>query len=92
MLNMERMVGTITPKNVFSRRGSLLGVPEPPPSGESDSMPHATALAARPHTPEVIRGVCSLDMFGARSLGGQSVNDKIGSLKDSSKKEVELRY
>lgn len=67
MLNMERMVGTITPKKVFSFRGSLLGVPES--DSGADSAPHATAVTARPHTPEVIRGVRSFDMVGEKSLG-----------------------
>ncbi len=64
MLNMERMVGTITPKKVFSFRGSLLGVPELDSGVESDSAPHATEVTVRPHTPEVIRGVRSFDMVG----------------------------
>lgn len=62
MLNMERMVGTITPKKVFSLRGSLLGVPGPGSGAVSGAMPHAAAVTDRPHTPEVIRGVRSLDM------------------------------
>lgn len=64
MLNMERMVGTITPKKVFSFRGSLLGVPELDSGVASDSAPHAAAVTARPQTPEVIRGVRSFDMVG----------------------------
>lgn len=66
MLNMERMVGTITPKKVFSFRGPLLGVPEPDSGAASDSAPHATAVTVRPHTPELIRGVRSFDMVGER--------------------------
>lgn len=66
MLNMERMVGTITPKKVFSCRGSLLRVSEPDSGVASGSVPHAAAVTARPHTPEVIRGVRSFDMAGER--------------------------
>ncbi|KAA8587073.1 hypothetical protein FQN60_000909 [Etheostoma spectabile] len=62
MLNIERTVGTITPKKVFSFRESLLGVSEADSGVASDSAPHATALTARPHTPEVIKGVRSFDM------------------------------
>ena len=68
MLNMDRMVGTITPKNVPSFWGSFLGAPVwvgldsscwPPP--------HAVAMpTARPHTAEVSRGVCSLDMVSGQ--------------------------
>lgn len=59
MLNMDRMVGTITPKNVFSLRGFWAG------SGlgswvESEAAPHDVRV--RPHTPEVIRGVRSFSM------------------------------
>lgn len=68
MLNMERMVGTITPKKVFSFRGSLLGVPLPDSGVASDSAPHAAVFTVRPHTPDVIRGVRSLDMAGEKGL------------------------
>lgn len=64
MLNMERMVGTITPKKVLSFRGSLLGDPGPDSVAASDSAPHATVGPARQHTPELIRGVRSFDMAG----------------------------
>lgn len=67
MLNIERMVGTITPKNVFSFRGPLVGVPEPESGVVSDAAPHATVATDRPHTPEVIRGVRSFDMAAERS-------------------------
>lgn len=64
MLNMERTVGTITPKKVFSCRGSLLGAPLPDSGVASDSVPQAAVFIVRPHTPDVIRGVRSFDMVG----------------------------
>ena len=56
---MDRMVGTITPKKVFSLRGPSFGVPDPD-SGVAppEPMPHGV----RPHTPAVSRGVCSFDI------------------------------
>lgn len=80
MLNIERMVGTITPKKVFSFRGSLLGVPEPDSGVPSDPVPHATALTARPHTPEVIRGVRSFDMAAEKSWSACPVEKEIKHL------------
>lgn len=64
MLNIERMVGTMTPKKVFSFRGPLVGVSEPESGVASDAAPHATD---RPHTPEVISGVRSFDMVRGAS-------------------------
>lgn len=65
MLNMERMVGTITPKKVFSFRGSLLGELD---SGiESCSGPHSAVAMVRLHPLPVTRGVRSVDMAGKRS-------------------------
>lgn len=77
MLNIERMVGTITPKKVFSFRGSLLGDPWPDSGVASDSPPHATAVPARQHTPELIRGVRSFDMAGERSWSARPVGREI---------------
>lgn len=72
ILNMDRMVGTITPKKVLSCRGSLLGVPwlEPDAAFDAafDSAPHTAEVTARPHTPEVIRGVRSFDMAAGKSF------------------------
>lgn len=76
MLNMERMVGTITPKKVFSLRGSKLGLPWPDSGVASDSAPHTAVVTARPHTPEVIRGVRSFDMAGEESLSACPVKNK----------------
>lgn len=70
MLNMERMVGTITPKNVFSFRGSLLGDPALDSGLPSDTAPHATEVTLRPHTPVLIRGVRSFDMVAEKSVVG----------------------
>lgn len=74
MLNMERMVGTITPKKVFSFRGSLLGVPELDSGVMSDLATHATVV--RPHRPEVIKGVRSFDMVGEKRLSACPVKKK----------------
>lgn len=74
MLNMDRMVGTITPKNVFSLRGSVLGLPEL--DAELGSPPHMAEVTARPHTPEVIRGVRSFDMAAQKSFPGYPVERK----------------
>lgn len=69
MLNMERMVGTITPKKVFSFRGSGLPWASELESGEaSGAAPHATVATDRPHIPEVIRGVRSFDMAAGESF------------------------
>lgn len=70
MLNMDRMVGTITPKNVFSCRGSLLGVSWPESGAAFAPPPHTAEVTARPHTPEVIRGVRSLDMAAQEMFQG----------------------
>lgn len=67
ILNMDRTVGTITPKKVFSCRGSLLGVPWLESDRALDSAPHTVDVMVRPHTPEVIRGVRSLDMAAHNS-------------------------
>lgn len=72
MLNMERTVGTITPKKVFSLRGSLLGEPWPDSGVASESARHA-ADTVSPHTPEGIRGVRSFDMTGVRGLSARPV-------------------
>lgn len=64
MLNMERMVGTITPKKVFSFRGPLLGMPWLDSCVVFVSAPPQDAVViVKPHTPEVIRGVRSFDMM-----------------------------
>lgn len=64
MLNMERMVGTITPKKVLSFRGSLLGELD---SGEaSSSAPHSAAAMVRLHPRPVTSGVRSVDMAEER--------------------------
>lgn len=71
ILNMDSTVGTITPKKVFSCRGSLLGVPWLPwleSDRAFDSAPHTAEDMVRPHTPEVIRGVRSLDMATHKSF------------------------
>lgn len=68
ILNMDRMVGTITPKKVFSCRGSLLGVPWLESDVAFDSVPHTAEVIVRPHTPEVIRGVRSFDMAAQKSF------------------------
>lgn len=67
ILNMDRTVGTITPKKVFSCRGSLLGVPWLESDRAFDSALHTAEDMVRPHTPEVIRGVRSLDMATHKS-------------------------
>lgn len=68
ILNMDRMVGTITPKKVFSLRGSLLGVPLLESDVAFDSAPHTVEVTVRPHTPELIRGVRSFDMASQKSF------------------------
>lgn len=68
ILNMDRMVGTITPKKVFSLRGSLLGVPWLESDVAFDSAPHTAEVTVRPHTPELIRGVRSFDMAAQKSF------------------------
>lgn len=73
MLNMDRMVGTITPKNVFSCRGSLLGVPRLESGAAFDPPPHTAEVTARPHTPEVMRGVRSFDMAAQQTFSGGPV-------------------
>ena len=70
---MERMVGTITPKKVFSFRVSTVGVPESDSGIASDFPPHA--VTARPQTPEVIRGVRSFDMVEMRLLTLLQINE-----------------
>lgn len=67
MLNMERTVGTITPKKVLSFRGTALGVLASPVPSDAP-MPHTALSADRPHTPWARRGVCSLDMAFSRSV------------------------
>lgn len=64
MLNMERMVGTITPKKVLSFRGSLLG--ELDSGVASCSAPHSAVAMVRLHPRPVIRGVRSVDMAAER--------------------------
>lgn len=76
MLNMDRMVGTITPKNVFSCRGSLLGVPRLEPDAAFVPPPHTAEVTARPHTPEVIRGVRSFDMAAQQMFSAAPVERK----------------
>lgn len=76
MLNMDRMVGTITPKNVFSCRGSLLGVPWLESDAAFDPPPHTAEVTARPHTPEVIRGVRSFDMAAQKTFSAGPVERK----------------
>lgn len=67
---MERTVGTITPKKVFSCRGLLFGGSGPESGVTSgDEPPHVTAFTVRPHIPEVISGVCSFDMAADLSPG-----------------------
>lgn len=68
ILNMDRMVGTITPKNVFSWRGSLLGAPWPESDVAFASAPHTAEATVRPHPPEVMRGVRSFDMAAQKSF------------------------
>lgn len=75
MLNMERTVGTITPKKVFSLRGSLLGEPWPDSGVASESARHA-ADTVSPHTPEGIRGVRSFDMPGVKGLPAHPVKKR----------------
>ena len=57
MLNMERMVGTITPKKVLSFLGEALGAGTSPMV--SEPRPQKVELTGRPHTPCEMRGVCS---------------------------------
>lgn len=64
MLNMERTVGTITPKKVLSFRGSLLG--ELDSGVASCSAPHSAVAMVRLHPRPVIRGVRSVDMAEER--------------------------
>lgn len=59
---MESMVGTITPKKVFSLRGSGAAFPELDSWGESHAEPHVAAVRVSPQTPELIRGERSLGM------------------------------
>lgn len=74
MLNMERMVGTITPKNVLSFRGSLLGVREVQSGDVSTAVPQVAML--RPHTPEVMRGLRSFDMAASSVCPVERKSDK----------------
>lgn len=67
MLNMDRMVGTITPKKVFSLRGSLVGVFGVDSGEVWGAMPH-TVVIVSPQSPEGSRGVCSLDIVIDLSL------------------------
>lgn len=66
---MERTVGTITPKNVFSLRGLWVGSPGLGSWVESGVALHVVSV--RPHTPEVIRGVRSVGMAEERGSFGQ---------------------
>lgn len=88
MLNMERMVGTITPKNVFSLRGFWVGSPGLGSWVESEAAPHDVRV--RPHTPEVIRGVRSFDMAEARGAPGYPVKKKAFKDNDMSIRSVSL--